>query len=74
MKIRHITVNLFQVILFECIRQSNIQLIPLARSWNNAPEISEIKRGFTKGYEKGERAYVIHALLLMAGIVKQQFQ
>lgn len=53
--------NTGKMILYGFTNKKAESLIPLARSWNNAPEISGIKGGNTEGYEKSERAYIIHA-------------
>ena len=36
-------------------------LIPLARSWNYPPALIKLKGGTSKGYEKGQRAYILKA-------------
>jgi hypothetical protein len=36
-------------------------LVPLARFWNNPPALSRTRGCMSKGYDKAQRAYVLHA-------------
>ena len=49
------------MLLYGFTNQDAKSLIPLARSWNQAPEIINMKGCISKGYDKGQRAYIIDA-------------
>jgi hypothetical protein len=49
------------MLIYGFTNRSAESLIPLARSWNHAPPVDKIKGGNSKGYEKGQRAYILEA-------------
>ena len=48
-------------LLYGFTKKGAKSLIPLARSWNDAPNIINLKGGESSGYDKGQRAYQIAA-------------
>ena len=50
-----------KTLLYGFTKNDAKSLIPLARSWNVAPKIIELKGGESSGYDKGQRAYQIAA-------------
>ena len=49
------------VLIYGFTNEKATSLIPLARSWNNAPSIGNAKGCESQGYDKGQRAYVMNA-------------
>ena len=50
-----------KTLLYGFTKNDAKSLIPLARSWNVAPNIIKLKGGESYGYDKGQRAYKIAA-------------
>jgi hypothetical protein len=49
------------MLLYGFTDQPAQSLIPLARSWNHAPELTKINGGRSEGYSKKQRAWIISA-------------
>jgi len=49
------------MLLYGFTNQEAESLIPLAKSWNYSPAVTELKGGISEGYQKGQRAYVLTA-------------
>jgi len=49
------------MLIYGFTNKSAESLIPLARSWNHPPEINNLKGATSKGYQKGERAWIFES-------------
>jgi hypothetical protein len=57
--------------MYGLTNKSATSLVPLAKSWNHAPNLRVIGAGFAgEGYDRGQRAYILRRTLKGATLLK----